>query len=46
MTRHVEPYRYEIQHGDDADFVAYQRKSSDGPWQTISVWMIPQGADH
>ena len=46
MTRHVEPYRYEIQHGDDADFVAYQRKSSDGVWQTISVWMIPQPAGH
>jgi hypothetical protein len=42
MTRHIKPYRYEIQHGDDADFVAYQRKSSDGVWQTISVWMVPQ----
>jgi hypothetical protein len=42
MTRHIKPYRYEIQHGDDADFVAYQHKSSDGVWQTISVWMIPQ----
>jgi hypothetical protein len=46
MTRHVEPYRYEIQHGDDADFVTYQRKSSDGAWQTISMWMIPEPADH
>ena len=46
MTRHIEPYRYEVQHGDDADFVAYQRKSSDGGWQTISVWMIPQPAGH
>ena len=44
MTRHVEPYRYEIQHSDDADFVAYQRKSGDGVWQTISVWMIPEPA--
>ena len=44
MTRHIEPYRYEVQHSDDADFVAYQRKSSDGVWQTISVWMIPQPA--
>jgi hypothetical protein len=42
MTRHIEPYRYEVQHSDDADFVAYQRKSTDGVWQTISVWMIPQ----
>ena len=36
MTRHIESYRYEVQHGHDADFVAYQRKSSDGVWQTIS----------
>jgi hypothetical protein len=46
MTRHIEPYRYEVQHSGDADFVAYQRKSSDGVWQTISVWMIPQPASH
>ncbi|QHO76264.1 hypothetical protein ACH79_30335 [Bradyrhizobium sp. CCBAU 051011] len=46
MTRPFESYRYEIQHGDDADFVAYQRKSSDGAWQTISSWMIPEPADH
>jgi hypothetical protein len=42
MTRHVASYRYEVQHSDDADFVAYQRKSNDGAWQTISVWMISQ----
>ena len=46
MTRHIEPYRYEVQHSGDADFVAYQRKSSDGAWQTISMWMIPQPAGH
>jgi hypothetical protein len=44
MTRHIEPYRYEVQHSDDADLVAYQRKSRDGVWQTISMWMIPQPA--
>ncbi|VIO73029.1 hypothetical protein CI1B_46610 [Bradyrhizobium ivorense] len=44
MTRHLESYRYEILHGDDADFVAYQRKSGDG-WQTISTWMIPDPTD-
>jgi hypothetical protein len=44
MTRHIEAYRYEVQHSDDADIVAYQRKSSDGVWRTISVWMIPQPA--
>jgi hypothetical protein len=42
MTRQIESYRYELQHSDDADFVAYQRKSSNGAWQTVSVWMIPQ----
>jgi hypothetical protein len=46
MTRHIEPYRYEIQYSDDADFVTYQSKSSDGVWQTISMWMIPEPADH
>jgi hypothetical protein len=46
MTRHIESYRYEILHGDDADFVTYQRKSSDGNWQTISTWMSPDPADY
>jgi hypothetical protein len=45
MTKHIESYRYEIQHSHDADFVAYQRKSSNGTWRTISRWMIPQPAD-
>jgi hypothetical protein len=42
MTRHIASYHYEVQHSDDADFVAYQRKSNDGALQTISVWLIPQ----
>jgi hypothetical protein len=46
MARHVELHRYDVQHGDDGDFVAYQRKSNDGVWQTISVWMIPQLPAH
>ena len=46
MTRHIESYRYEVQHGHDADFVAYQRKSSHGVWQTIAMWMIPQPTGH
>ena len=46
MTRQIEAYRYEVQHSDNADIVAYQRKSSDGVWRTISVWMIPQPAGH
>jgi len=31
-------------HGDDADFIAYERSSNDGIWQTVSVWMIPKTA--
>lgn len=41
MATLTKPYRYELVHGDDADFIAYQRKSDDGRWQTLSVWMIP-----
>jgi len=44
MTNRIEPYRYELLHNDDADFVAYQRKSNDGTWRTISMWMIPRSA--
>ncbi|WP_275196790.1 hypothetical protein [Bradyrhizobium sp. CSA207] len=46
MTRHIEHYRYEMQHSDDASFVAYQRRSGDGLWYTISLWMIPEAAGH
>jgi hypothetical protein len=46
LTRHIEAYRYEVQHSDDADIVAYQRKSRDGVWRTISAWMIPQPVDY
>ena len=41
MSKRTEVYRYELQHGDDADFVAYQRQSRDGAWRTVSIWMIP-----
>lgn len=41
MAKQIKPYRYELVRGDDADFIAYQRKSDDGVWQTLSVWMIP-----
>jgi hypothetical protein len=37
----VKSYRYEFVHGEDADFIAYQRKFGDGRWQTVSTWMIP-----
>jgi hypothetical protein len=36
-------YRYELVHGDGADFVAYQRRREDGLWQTFATWMIPRG---
>ncbi len=35
-------HRHELVHGEDADFVAYQRKFDDGHWQTVSTWMIPR----
>jgi hypothetical protein len=35
-------HRFELLHGEDADFVAYQRKFGDGLWQTVSTWMIPR----
>ena len=41
MAKSRKPYRYELVHGDGADFIAYQRKSGDGVWQMVSVWMIP-----
>jgi hypothetical protein len=41
-TKHsIESHRYELVHGEDADFVAYQRKCGDGIWQTVSTWMLP-----
>jgi hypothetical protein len=41
QTKHSISHRYELVHGEDADFVAYQRKCGAGPWQTVSTWMIP-----
>ena len=38
----IKSHRYELVHGDDADFIAYQRKVGDGVWQTVSTWMIPR----
>jgi hypothetical protein len=37
----IKSHRYELVHGEDADFIAYQRKFGDGLWQTVSTWMIP-----
>lgn len=42
MTDGIKSYRYQLVNNDDADFVAYQRRSGAGAWQTTSVWMIPK----
>jgi hypothetical protein len=33
-------HRYELVHGEDADFIAYQGKFGDGLWQKVSTWMM------
>ena len=40
MTKPIKSYRYQL-HRDETDLVMYQRKASNGVWQTLSVWMIP-----
>ena len=46
MTRQLDQlaasYRYELVHGADADFIAYQRNLGNGVWQTFATWMVPQ----
>ena len=43
QTKHsIKSHRYELVHGEDADFIAYQRKIGDGLWQTVATWMIPR----
>ena len=43
QTKHsIKSHRYELVHGEDADFIAYQRRLGDGRWQTVSTWMIPR----
>jgi hypothetical protein len=46
MTRRLNQftasYRYELVHGEDADFIAYQRNLGNGVWQTFATWMVPQ----
>ena len=43
QTKHsIKSHRYELVHGEDADFIAYQRKFGDGLWQTVSTRMIPR----
>jgi hypothetical protein len=43
-TEESKCHRYELVHGDDADFVAYRRHRGDGVWQTYATWMIPRTA--
>jgi hypothetical protein len=41
MTASIKAYRYELLHGDDADFVAYQRGSDTGIRSDLrvpSIW--------
>jgi hypothetical protein len=38
----IKSHRYELVHGEDADFIAYRLKFGDGLWQTVSTWMIPR----
>jgi hypothetical protein len=43
QTKHsIKSHRYELVHGEDADFIAYQRMLGDSVWQTVSTWMIPR----
>lgn len=42
MTTQNRQHRYEFVHENDADFVAYQRLTDNGAWQTFSTWMIPR----
>ena len=43
QTKHsIKSHRYELVRGEDADFIAYQRKFGDGLWRTVSTWMIPR----
>jgi hypothetical protein len=41
QTGDLTMFRHELVHGDDAEFIAYQRQLGDGAWQTLSRWMIP-----
>jgi hypothetical protein len=41
QTGDLTMFRYELVHGDDAEFITYQRQLGDGSWQTLSRWMIP-----
>ena len=45
MKKHIGKFvafRHELMHGEDADFIAYQRNTGNGRWRTIASWIIPQ----
>jgi hypothetical protein len=44
MTKQTQKFthRYQFVHGDDADFIAYQRRLGNGAWRTFSNWMVPR----
>ena len=42
QTHSVKSHRYQFVHGQDADFIAYQRLFGEGVWRTVSTWMIPR----
>ena len=42
MTKRINSYRHKLMRNNGADFVAYQRNSANGAWQTVSIWIIPQ----
>jgi hypothetical protein len=43
QTKHsIKSHRYQLVHGEDADFITYQRQFGDDLWQTVSTWMIPR----
>jgi hypothetical protein len=35
-------HRYQLVHGDDGDFIAYQRDLGNGVWRTYSTWLVPR----
>jgi hypothetical protein len=43
QTKHsIKSHRYQLVHGEDADFITYQRQFGDDLWQMVSTWMIPR----
>jgi hypothetical protein len=43
-TQFTRSHRYELVHGEDSAFIAYQLHFGDGVWRTVSTWMIPHTA--